>query len=121
MALAHSTQATLSSWAIGETQTLGYDAGVKKLSLDDDHLVLDFPYDPEQVAKVKQIKGAKWDKVARVWRAPMLSLSEARQFAQDNDFDIDPEVLLFTLPSHKNEARGINYDGKWLTMSLGKA
>ena len=119
MALAHSTQATLSSWAIGETQTLGYDAGVKKLSLDDDHLVLDFPYDPEQVVKVKQIKGAKWDKVARVWRAPMVSLEEARQFAQDNDFDIDPEVLLFTLPSHKNEARGINYDGKWLTMSFG--
>ena len=81
---------------------------MKKLSLDDDHLVLDFPYDIGEVAKVKQIKGAKWDKVSRVWRAPMASLEEARQFAQDNDFDIDPEVLLFTLPSHKNDARGIN-------------
>ena len=92
---------------------------MSRLSLDDDHLVLEFPYDPIQVAKVKQIKGAKWDKVARVWRAPMASLGEARQFAQDNDFDIDHEVLLFTLPSHKNETRGVDSDGKWLTMSFG--
>lgn len=92
---------------------------MSRLSLDDDHLVLEFPYDPIQVAKVKQIKGAKWDKVARVWRAPMASLSQARQFAQDNDFGIDHEVLLFTLPSHKNETRGVDSDGKWLTMSFG--
>lgn len=102
-----------------ETQTLGYDAGVKKLSLDDDHLVLDFPYEPSEVAQVKAIKGAKWDKVGRVWRAPMTSLSEAREFAQAHGFEIDTEVLLFTLPSPKTEKRGVSYDGKWLIMSFG--
>lgn len=101
------------------TQTLGYDAGVKKLSLDDDHLVLDFPYEPSEVAQVKAIKGAKWDKVSRVWRAPMTSLAEAREFAQEHGFVIEPEVLLFTLPPHKNSERGIRHDGKWLNMSFG--
>lgn len=92
---------------------------MKKLSLDDDHLVLDFPYEPSEVAKVKAIKGAKWDKVGRVWRAPMTSLAEAREFAQAHDFEIDTEVLLFTLPAPKTEKRGITTDGKWLIMSFG--
>ena len=34
------------------------------IDLADDHLVITFPYDPTQVAEVKQIHGAKWDKVA---------------------------------------------------------
>lgn len=92
---------------------------MKKLSLDDDHLVLDFPYEPSEVAQVKAIKGAKWDKVGRVWRAPMTSLAEAREFAQAHGFEIDTEVLLFTLPTPKTEKRGIMTDGKWLIMSFG--
>lgn len=92
---------------------------MKKLSLDDDHLVLDFPYEPSEVAQVKAIKGAKWDKVGRVWRAPMTSLAEAREFAQAHGFEIDTEVLLFTLPTPKTEKRGVSYDGKWLIMSFG--
>lgn len=91
---------------------------MKQLKLDDDHLVLDFPYDPAEVAEVKKIKGAKWDKIARVWRAPMSSLAEVRQFAQEHGFDVDAEVLLFTLPQHKNSERGIRTDGKWLIMAF---
>ena len=87
---------------------------MKTLSLDDDHLVLQSPYDPKEVAEVKAIKGAKWDKVARVWRAPMSSINEVREFAEANGFEIEPEVLLFTLPSRKNEIRGIRCDEKWL-------
>ena len=99
-------------------QTLGYDACVKQLKLDDDHLVLDFPYDPAEVVEVKKIKGAKWDKIARVWRAPISSLTEVRQFAQEHGFDVDAEVLLFTLPQHKNSERGVRTDGKWLIMAF---
>ena len=100
-------------------QTLGYDVRVKQLKLDDDHLILDFPYDPSEVAQVKAIKGAKWDKVARVWRAPMSSLTEAREFAQTHGFEIDTEVLLFTLPAPKSEKRGVTAIGNWLMMSFG--
>jgi SNF2 family DNA or RNA helicase len=87
--------------------------------LEDDHLVLDFPYDPEQVAGVKRIHGAKWDKIARVWRAPMSSVEEVRAFATANKFTIEPEVLIFTLPSRKNSERGVRCDGKWLSMAFG--
>ena len=69
-----------------------------RLYLDDDHLALDFPYDANQVAEVKRISGCKWDKVAHVWRAPMASLAEVREFADKHKLVIDTEVLKFTLP-----------------------
>jgi SWI/SNF-related matrix-associated actin-dependent regulator 1 of chromatin subfamily A len=92
---------------------------VKQLSLVDDHLVLEFPYDADEVTAIKTITGAKWDKVARVWRVPMTSLNEAREFAEERDFTIEPEVLLFTLPEHKNSGKGISKDGDWLYLSFG--
>jgi SNF2 family DNA or RNA helicase len=89
------------------------------LYLDDDHLVFDFPYDPEQVAEIKRIKGAKWDKVARVWRLPMTALEEARDFAGRNVFSISPEVMVFTLPKHKNsETAGIYIKGDWIYLAF---
>lgn len=73
-------------------------SGGSQLLLADDHLVLDFPYDAEQVAEVKRIPGAKWDRVARVWRLPLESLGPARDFAGRHRFHIDTEVNRFTLP-----------------------
>jgi len=78
-----------------------------RLSLADDHLILDFPYDAMQVAEVRLLKGAKWDKVGRVWRAPVSSLNECRDFAAAHEFTIDSDVLLLTLPAHKNPSRRI--------------
>lgn len=73
-------------------------SGGSQLILADDHLVLDFPYDPEQVAEVKRIHGAKWDRVSRVWRLPLESLAPARDFAGRHNFHIDAAVNRFTLP-----------------------
>ena len=92
---------------------------MKQLSLVDDHLVLDFPYDADEVVAIKKVAGAKWDKVARVWRVPMTSLNEAREFAETRGFTIEPEVLLFTLPEHKNSGTGISHQGDWLYLSFG--
>ena len=92
---------------------------MKFLRLADDHLVLEFPYDPDEVAAIKRLPGAKWDKVARVWRMPMSSLEEARGFAAGHGFTVDPEVLIFTLPEHKNSGRGIARDGDWLYLAFG--
>ena len=78
-----------------------------RLSLADDHLVLDFPYDPAQVAEIREVDGAKWDKVGRVWRAPIGSLDAVRGFAEAHKFTVDDEVLLLTLPTHKNPSRRI--------------
>jgi SNF2 family DNA or RNA helicase len=77
---------------------------MSRLFLDNDTLALDFPYDANQVAEVKQIPDCKWDKVARLWRCPVAQISQAREFANKHGFAIDNEVLLFTLPSRKSAA-----------------
>ncbi len=90
----------------------------KRLYLDDDHLALDFPYDPNEVARIKAIDGARWDKIARIWRVPMTSLAETRDFAQELGFTIEPEVLVFTLPKPDNDVFGIKLDDKWVHLSF---
>lgn len=90
----------------------------KSLILADDHLVLIFPYDPSDVAAVKAIQGSKWDKIAKVWRVPMSSLSEARTFAFERDFFIDNDVLLFDLPEPDNDIRGVYSEGSWIYLSF---
>lgn len=90
-----------------------------RLFLADDHLVLDFPYEKEQVAQVKAIAGSKWDKVGRVWRLPMTSLVEAREFAGQHGFLIDNDVLVFDLPTPKNTITGITYESPWIYLSFG--
>ena len=71
---------------------------MSRLFLDNNHLVLDFPYDANQVSEVKRINGCKWDKATRVWRAPIESIIDVREFADKYSFIIDNEVILFTLP-----------------------
>jgi len=73
-----------------------------RLFLDNDSLALDFAYDANQVAEVKQIPDCKWDKVARLWRCPVSRVGEAREFATKHGFDIDNEVLVFTLPPRRS-------------------
>lgn len=64
----------------------------------EDQIILDFAYDQVQVAEVKQIKGAKWDRLSRVWKAPISSLLEVKRFAERHDFYIDDEVTAFDPP-----------------------
>lgn len=89
-----------------------------RLFLNDDHLILDFPYDATQVAQIKRINGAKWDKLAKVWRVPMTSLPEARDFAAEHGFDTDNEVLLFDMPKPDNQVFGIRLEDKWIYLSF---
>ena len=89
-----------------------------RLFLNDDHLVLDFPYEPGQVAEIKQITGAKWDKLAKVWRVPMTGLNQVRDFAQKHDFFIEPDVLTFDLPQPDNQVFGIKKDNNWIYLSF---
>jgi len=74
---------------------------MNKLFLDNNTLALDFPYNASQVAEVKLIPECKWDKVARLWRCPVSSVNQARQFADRHGLGIDNEVLVFTLPKKR--------------------
>ena len=71
------------------------------LFLDDTVLAIDFPYVAEQVAEVKQIPGAKWDGRDKLWRFPVSSVTEVRDFAAAHGYSISDEVLRFTRPDHK--------------------
>jgi SWI/SNF-related matrix-associated actin-dependent regulator 1 of chromatin subfamily A len=89
-----------------------------RLSLADDHLVVDFPYDKDQVDEIKRIDGSKWDKVGRVWRVPMSSLPEARQFAAKHGFKVDTDVLKFDVPEHDIPATGVTWEEPWIYLSF---
>jgi SNF2 family DNA or RNA helicase len=69
-----------------------------KLYLDKNEIILDFPFDPTQVAEIKTIPGAKWDKLGRVWRLPITSIDEGRQFALRHKFDVAIDAMRFTVP-----------------------
>ncbi len=88
------------------------------LYLADDVLILDFPYEQDQVAQVKALPGAKWDKVGRVWRLPVSALKQARDLALKWNFDISNEVLAFDLPAHANPGDGVSIEGKYLMLSF---
>ena len=83
-----------------------------RLYLDHDLLALDFPYDPAQVAEVKSIAGASWDKVDKLWKAPVASIDEVRAFAMKHEFHITDEVLRFTAPKRASR-KGVYLKGDW--------
>lgn len=85
--------------------------------LVDDQIILDFPYDKEQVDEVKKIAGAKWDKVSKVWRVPVTSMSEAREFAIKHDIEVDTEILLITPPKRK-AVNSIWLEGDWIFITF---
>ena len=96
------------------------DAGTKgRMTLDDDHLLLQWPFDRAEVDSIKLIPGAKWDRVHRAWRVPVTSLGPAREFAADIGLSIDPEVLILDYPAHKNPVSGLRMDDKYVYMSFG--
>lgn len=83
-----------------------------RLFLQNDHLVLDFPYDAIQVAEIKKIENSAWDRVAQVWRVPVSSLEETREFAARHHFEIDPEVLMLTIQKKRPAKSVYISDGK---------
>lgn len=99
-------------------------SGGSQLLLADDHLVLDFPYDADRVTEVKLVHGARWDRVARVWRVPVTSIDEARKFASGHGFWISPEVLRLSIPAPiaggvTGSRRRLRADGDKLLIEFG--
>lgn len=83
-----------------------------RLFLQNDHLVLDFPYDPIQVSEIKKIDNSTWDRVSQVWRVPVSSLEEAREFAAKHHFEIDADVLMLTIQKKRPPKCVYMSDGK---------
>jgi len=85
--------------------------------LVDDQIILDFPYDKEQVDEVKKIAGSKWDKVDKVWRIPVSSVADARSFALKYDFSIDTDLLMITPPVRK-AVNSITVEDGWIFITF---
>ena len=71
---------------------------IVKLFLDHNEIILDFPFDAGQVEEIKRISGAKWDKISRVWRLPITSINEGREFALRHNFEVTIDALKFSVP-----------------------
>lgn len=85
-----------------------------KMFLDNRELIFDFPFDQEQVNEMKKVDGARWDKIGRVWRVPITSISSAREFALKYEFEITSDVLKFQAPksiTSRSERRVSIHDG----------
>jgi SNF2 family DNA or RNA helicase len=87
--------------------------------LADDHLAIYFDYDADAVAAVKRLPGAKWDRLARVWRVPITSLTPVRAFADHWGFWLHPDVATLDLPDHPDANNfGVRYDDDWVWLGF---
>ena len=81
--------------------------------LSHDLLAFDFPYDASQVAEIKAIPGAKWDKIDKLWKVPATSIEQARAFALKHNFEITNDVLTFDAPK-RSARKGVYRKGDWV-------
>lgn len=68
-----------------------------RLILGSDHLVAIFPYDKEQVARIKGFRTAKWDATPKVWRVDLIESTELISMALELGWDIAPEVTTLNI------------------------
>lgn len=71
-----------------------------RIIFDGDEIAIIFPYIPDQVAAVKKIPGARWDRLAKIWRVPITSIADVRVFARKYRFAVDTSLTGFSLPQH---------------------
>ncbi len=86
----------------------------KQVLLADDHLAVMSPYDASEVAAIKKVAGARWDRLAKVWRVPVTSLPEVLEYAAAWNYHVDPEVKVLELPQHPGGKEGVEEDSNLL-------
>lgn len=86
----------------------------KRIVLNDDEIVLHSPYDPNEVLAIKQIPGARWDRLNKAWRTPVSSLKQIKAYAVQFDYWLDPDLRTLDLPDHPYEQQGIDLSGESL-------
>jgi SNF2 family DNA or RNA helicase len=79
----------------------------KRIVLNDDEIVLYSPYNATEVTAIKQISGARWDRLNKTWRAPVSSLKQIKAYAVQFDYWLDPDLRVLDLPDHPYERQGI--------------
>ena len=74
---------------------------MKKVYLDKQHIILDTPYDKDEIQSLKDnFKTARWDKINKVWRIPVTEAEKLIPFAQAWGIDISSDLIRLQLPDH---------------------
>ncbi len=74
---------------------------MKKVYLDKQHIILDTPYDKDEIQSLKDnFKTARWDKINKVWRIPVTEAEKIVPFAQAWGIDISSDLIRLQLPDH---------------------
>ena len=84
----------------------------KRIMLNDDEIILHSPYNANEVTAVKEIVGARWDRLNKAWRIPVSSLKQIKAYAVQFDYWLDPDLRILDLPEHPYEREGIDLSGE---------
>lgn len=82
-----------------------------ELALSDRDLIVRFDYDETLVATIKTVRGAKWDRSARVWRVPIERFDDVARIALDNGWSIAPELTAIDVDTDGISEDELHYDG----------
>ena len=84
----------------------------KRIMLNDDEIILHSPYNANEVTAIKEIVGARWDRLNKAWRIPVSSLKQIKAYAVQFDYWLDPDLRILDLPEHPYEREGIDLSGE---------
>ena len=74
---------------------------MKRLYLKGTELVLDTPYNKDEVKAFKtSFPTARWDKIDKHWTIPLSNLKRAVSFANSWGIDVDEDIIRLQLPDH---------------------
>jgi len=74
---------------------------MKRLYLNGTKLVLDTPYNKDEVQALKtSFPNARWDKINKHWTIPLAARKRAISFANSWNIDVDEELIRLQLPEH---------------------
>lgn len=74
---------------------------MKKLSLQGTQLILNTPYNQDEVHALKtSFPQARWDRLKKHWTLPLTNLPQAIQFAHDWNINVDDDLQHINLPQH---------------------
>ena len=84
----------------------------KLIFLGDSEIILRSPFVREEVQALKTtVPNARWDRLAQVWRIPVLDREEAIEFANTWEYTVTDELVRLPLPKKSTASSSVFMDG----------
>lgn len=85
--------------------------------LAEDHIAVLFDYHADAVADIKRVSGARWDRMGRVWKIPIVEMAAAKQFARRWGMWVDPDIATLDVPVRPHQ-EGVSWDDDWVFLNF---